>query len=273
MTHSSRTAKKHFGQHFLHDTSVIEKILLAITPKLGEPTVEVGPGRGALTLPLLEAIGELDAIEIDIDVIPHLQTLCAKAGELRLHRQDVLKFDFEKLSQQRGPLRVVGNLPYNISTPLMFHVLANRAGVRDCHFMVQKEVAHRIAAAPGGREYGRLSVMIQYACAVTLLFNVKPGSFTPPPRVDSSVLRLVPYTQPPFPAADEAWFATLVNAAFQKRRKTLRNALKQWVTVEAIESAKLDPTQRPETLSVRDYVRLSNSTSPETAPLPTVGDK
>lgn len=258
-------AKKHFGQHFLHDPSVIAKIMLALAPRKGEAIVEIGPGRGALTQPLLEAIGELDCIEIDPDVIPHLRARCDPLGTLRVHHVDVLKFDFAALADQRGELRVVGNLPYNISTPLLFHVLSQRSGIRDAHFMVQKEVAQRLAAEPGGGDYGRLSVMVQYFCAVTLLFNVKPGAFTPPPRVDSSVVRLVPYASPPYPAADEKWFSALVNLAFQQRRKTLRNALKQVLDAATIATAKLDPMQRPETLSVADFVTLANCSRPPTS--------
>ncbi len=251
-------AKKHFGQHFLHDPSVIDKILLALSPRQGEAVVEIGPGRGALTRSLLAAVGELDVVEIDPDVLPELESRCAGLGTLRIHRLDVLRFDFAELARQRGTLRIVGNLPYNISTPLLFHILDQRGCMRDAHFMLQKEVAERLAAEPGGGDYGRLSVMVQYHCAVTSLFNVKPGAFSPPPRVDSSVVRLVPYASPPHRADDENWFGLVVNTAFQQRRKTLRNAVKRLMDAETIEKAGLDPNQRPETLSVANFVALAN---------------
>lgn len=251
--------RKRFGQHFLHDANVIAKILAAIAPRAGEAVVEIGPGLGALTRGLLERLGRLEAVELDRDLIPQLKARCAGLGELVVHNADALRFDFAALSPGPGALRVVGNLPYNISTPLIFHLLEQARAIRDMHFLLQKEVVERLAAAPGGADYGRLSVMVQYRCRTESLFPVRPGSFTPPPKVDSAVVRLTPYARPPHPAADEALFARLVNQAFSHRRKTLRNALKGLLGPAQIEAAGLDPGLRPETVPVAGFVTLSNA--------------
>ncbi len=251
--------RKRFGQHFLHDTSVIDKIIAAVNPKPGEHLVEIGPGLGALTCPLLRRHGELDVVELDRDVIPRLQAACAEAGVLRIHQADALRFDFTTLAKPGTALRIVGNLPYNISTPLIFHLLESAPCISDMHFLLQKEVVDRLTAAPGGASYGRLSVMTQYRCRASALFRVGPGAFTPPPKVDSAVVRLVPYAELPVKADDEALFARLVNQAFTQRRKTLRNALKPILSAEAIEATGIDPTLRPENVSVQDYVALSHA--------------
>ncbi len=249
--------KKRFGQHFLHDPLVIEKIIATIAPQPGEQLVEIGPGLGAITLPLLNAIGHLQAVELDRDVIPPLRERATVHGELIVHQGDALKFDFTALATANKKLRLVGNLPYNVSTPLLFHFLNQRAVITDMHFMLQKEVVDRMAAAPGGRDYGRLTVMLAAYCTVTPLFTIGRGAFQPPPKVESAFVRLVPHTTPPFPIPDPARFKQVVTQAFTRRRKTLRNALAGLVAAEAITAAGLDPQQRPETLTPADFARLA----------------
>lgn len=258
MTASAYRPRKRFGQHFLHDPAVIDRLLQTIDPRPGERLVEIGPGLGALTEALLTAAGELDVIELDRDVIPLLQQRCAGAGDLRVHLGDVLKFDFRALTAGRD-LRVVGNLPYNISTPLIFHLLRQLAVIRDMHFMVQKEVAARLAAAPATAHYGRLGIMVQLHCAVELLFDVRPGAFNPPPKVESAVVRLIPHHRPPVQVDHPEHFAALVSRAFSQRRKTLRNALKGLMTAEEMIALDIDPGRRPETLSLAEYAALSNT--------------
>ena len=249
--------RKRFGQNFLHDPVVIGKIVAAIHPASGERLVEIGPGLGAITLPLLEAAGVLTVIELDRDLIGPLQARCAAAGELTIYNADALRFDFCTLADGKQ-LRVIGNLPYNISTPLLFHLLEQQHCIRDMHFMLQKEVVQRMAASPGSGQYGRLSVMLQYRCRVTPLFTIGAGAFNPPPRVESAFVRLEPYAQPLAEVRDEDIFARLVNQAFTRRRKTLRNALRELLDVTEIEAAGIDPVARAETLSVEDFAALAN---------------
>ena len=247
MTHRPR---KRFGQNFLHDPGVIDRIVRAIDPQPGQRLVEIGPGLGALTGPLLQAIKQMDAIELDRDLVPKLAD---RFGErLHLHNADALKFDFGQLAREHR-LRVVGNLPYNISTPLIFHLLEQAQYVQDMHFMLQKEVVDRLAASPGGGDYGRLSVMVQQRCRVEHLFNVPPGAFHPPPKVVSAIVRLLPYETPPVPVAEPALFARIVAKAFSQRRKTLRNTLKGELDAESIQTCGIDPTRRAETLSIEEF--------------------
>lgn len=219
--------------------------------------VEIGPGEGVLTRELLPRLGNLDVVELDRDLIPRLQSMCAGLGELHIHQADALKFDFCSLSPGPHQLRVVGNLPYNISTPLLFHLLDNNQCIGDMHFMLQKEVVERITAQPGNGHYGRLSVMLQYYCATELLFTVGPGAFRPAPRVDSAVIRLTPHASPPVDV-DPAQLGQLVRRAFSQRRKTLRNNLKGLLDTAMIESAGIDPGLRPERLSLVEFARLAN---------------
>lgn len=255
---STHQPRKRFGQHFLHDTGIIERMLAAIAPQPGETVVEIGPGLGALTVPLLARAGTLHVVELDRDVIPRLQDACRNAGELIVHGADALRFDFASLAPPGGGLRVVGNLPYNISTPLIFHLLESASVIRDMHFLLQKEVVDRLVATPGSGAYGRLSVMVQYRCRAEALFRVGPGAFRPPPRVDSAYVRLVPWEAPPHRAEDERLLASLVNRAFTQRRKTLRNAVRDFADAALLESAGIDPGARPETLDVGRFVALAN---------------
>ena len=257
-----RIARRRFGQHFLHDPGVIARIVEAIDPRPGERIVEIGPGAGALTLPLLARAGRLEAIEIDRDLAVELRGRAAGRGELVLHEADVLEFDFAALHGGGPALRVCGNLPYNVSTPVLFHLLEAAAAIRDMHFMLQLEVVRRMIAPPGGGEYGRLTVMLAAACRAEQLFRVGRGAFQPPPAVESAFVRIVPHASPPFPLPDRARFARVVAAAFSQRRKTLRNALRGVVDAVAFAAAGVDPGRRPETLSPTEFARLASAPSP-----------
>lgn len=250
-------ARKRFGQNFLHDQRVIDRIISAISPKPADNIVEIGPGQGAMTEGLLAGTdGRLQVVELDRDLIPILRAKFFRASELVIHEQDALKFDFSELAQTT-PLRVVGNLPYNISTPLIFHLLSFKDHIRDMHFMLQKEVVARLCAEPGSSAYGRLGVMVQYYCDAQHLFNVGSGAFQPAPKVDSAIVRLHPRA-PKVVAKDEENFSKLVRQAFSQRRKTLKNNLKGWLNAEQIESLGISASIRPEKLSVEQFVALSN---------------
>lgn len=251
-------ARKRFGQNFLRDPGIISRIVRSIGPRPGDRLVEIGPGQGALTEPLLEAAGRLEVIELDRDLIPGLRVQFFAYPDFVIHEGDALKFDFRALRGEGKPLRVVGNLPYNISTPLIAHLLEAGDAIADMHFMLQKEVVDRLAAEPGGADWGRLSVMAQYRCRVDALFVVPPEAFVPRPKVDSAIVRLAPHAELPYPASDEALLATLVREAFGQRRKTLRNNLKGRITGEALAALDIDPGRRPQTLSVAEFVRIAN---------------
>jgi 16S rRNA (adenine1518-N6/adenine1519-N6)-dimethyltransferase len=249
--------KKRLGQHFLHDPGTIERIVHAISPQPGDRLVEIGPGRGAITVPLLSRAGAIDVVELDRDVVPVLEARCRGHGELRVHLEDALEFNLGALRGAGAPLRLVGNLPYNISTPLLFRFVAQLEAIADMHFMLQKEVVDRMVAPPGGRDYGRLTVMLAAACAATALFRVGRGAFQPPPAVDSAVVRLVPHAADPFPLPDPQRFARVVAAAFSMRRKTLRNSLRGLVDETGFAAAGIDPGRRPETLAPAEFGRLA----------------
>jgi 16S rRNA (adenine1518-N6/adenine1519-N6)-dimethyltransferase len=258
--------RKRFGQHFLHDPAVIGRIIAAVDPRPGEHLVEIGPGRGAITAGLLAAAGRLDAIELDRDLIEPLTTRFTAAG-LRLHQADALRFDLCALVPPGERLRLVGNLPYNISTPLLFRFLDQAECLADLHLMLQREVAERITAEPGSKAYGRLSVMVQAWCRTELLFLIRPGAFLPPPKVDSAFLRLVPHRPLPHPIEDPDYFARLVAQAFSQRRKTLRNSLKGLVDAGLLVATGIDPGARAEALGVETFARLANAGC-KTPPLP-----
>jgi 16S rRNA (adenine1518-N6/adenine1519-N6)-dimethyltransferase len=256
--------RKRFGQHFLHAPDVIARILRAISPQPGQHLLEIGPGRGALTGPLLESGADLELVELDRDLIPGLEAFAARSeGRLRVHQADALEFDVCALARD-AKLRVVGNLPYNISTPLIFRLLDQRRCIEDMHFMLQKEVVDRMAAAPGGKDYGRLSVMVQFHCEVLRLFTIGPGAFRPPPKVDSAFVRLAPHARPPVEVADPKAFGDIVRLAFMYRRKTLRNALSALLDSDAISAAGVDPGLRAEQLGLDAFARLADQVMRET---------
>ncbi|HYQ22501.1 16S rRNA (adenine(1518)-N(6)/adenine(1519)-N(6))-dimethyltransferase RsmA [Stenotrophomonas sp.] len=251
-------AKKQLGQHFLADRHYIDKIVMAVNPKDGDRLVEIGPGQGAITLPLLRVHPKLTVIEFDRDLIAPLTAAAEPLGELTIIQSDVLRVDFTALAAGQ-PIRLVGNLPYNISSPILFHALEHAAVVRDMHFMLQKEVVDRMAAGPGSKVYGRLSVMLQAYCQVTSLFVVPPGAFRPPPKVDSAVVRLVPRDPASVNINDHKRFADVVKAAFGQRRKTLRNALNNVVSAEQFVAAGVRPDARAEQLDVAEFIALANA--------------
>jgi len=259
VTPSYPPRRKRFGQHFLHDPTVLENIAAAVGPALGDRLVEIGPGRGALTRLLLDGgHGALDAIEIDRDLAALLRSEFAAQPRFVLHEVDALDFDFTRLATERGgKLRIVGNLPYNISTPLLFHLLKHANAIEDLHIMLQKEVVARMAAQPDEEDYGRLTIMLAPRVTVEWLFDVGPGAFTPPPRVWSAVVRLTVRQQPPFAVSPH--FAAVVAAAFSHRRKTLRNAVRSLVSLEQIQGCGLDPGVRPETLAPEAFNDLAKT--------------
>ena len=259
---SEHKARKRFGQNFLHDREVVARIVAAIAPRADDRLVEIGPGLGALTAPLLERLDHLQVIELDRDLIARLRQRFSP-DVLTLHEGDALRFDFSSLG---APLRVVGNLPYNISTPLLFHLADHASVLKDMTFMLQKEVVSRIVAEPGSKDFGRLSVMLQYRFRVGHLFDVPPEAFRPAPKVTSSIVRLIPLNEAQrLRADDEGLMRRLVAAAFAQRRKTLRNTLRDFLEVEDFAALELEPGLRAERLSVADYVRMSNYLSARAA--------
>lgn len=252
-------AKKRFGQNFLTDQAVIASLVDAINPHKNQSIVEIGPGLGALTKPLLKKIDHLHVVEIDRDIVSWMQTEYAKPSyvnnKISIHNVDALKFDFSQLGRQ---LRVTGNLPYNISTPILFHLLDNLAHITDMHFMLQKEVVERMVASPSTPAYGRLSVMLQYYLNMEYLITVPPEAFEPAPKVESAFVRCVPHASLPFIAKDTALFAKIVMAAFGQRRKTIRNTLKDFLSDGDFEQLKISSQMRAENLSVSDFVSISN---------------
>jgi 16S rRNA (adenine1518-N6/adenine1519-N6)-dimethyltransferase len=251
------TVRKRFGQHFLHDQRVIRRIVDAVAPQPGERLVEIGPGRGALTWSLLERAKRLDAIEIDRDLAAALAR-DPRASGLTLHTENVLDTDFLRLRGSGMPLRIIGNLPYNISTPLLFRLLQQRAAIEDMYFMLQKEVVDRMAAGPGGKDYGRLTVMLAAYAEVQALFDVGPGAFTPRPKVWSAIVRLKPSPGARFEIGGDGALRAVVSAAFSQRRKTLRNGLKGLLQPEDFEACQVDPGLRPETLAPRQFGLLAS---------------
>jgi len=247
--------RKRFGQHFLTDPGVIDEIVRSIAPTESDVVVEIGPGKGAITTPLLARAGTLHAIELDRDLAASLRIRFTDGAKFFLHEADALQFDFSSLGDS---LRIVGNLPYNISTPLLFHLLAHRERILDMHFMLQKEVVDRMAANPGGKSYGRLGIMLGCHLNIESLFDVDRSAFDPPPEVTSSVVRLDPLPPGEFNIEDEALLSKLVTNAFMKRRKTIRNSLKDHVDVTDLEAVGIDPGLRPEQISIAKFIELSN---------------
>lgn len=254
---SRHIPKKRFGQNFLQDPIIIDDIVSAVAARRDDTVVEIGPGLGALTRPLLDRLDHLHVVEIDRDIIARLRRQF-QPERLTIHEGDALEFDFGTLVAGK-PFKVVGNLPYNISTPLLFHLADYAESVVDMHFMLQKEVVDRMAAGPGSKVYGRLSVMLQAYCQVTSLFVVPPGAFRPPPKVDSAVVRLVPRDPATININDHKRFAEVVKAAFGQRRKTLRNALNNVVSAEQFVAAGVRPDARAEQLDVAEFIALANA--------------
>ncbi|MFQ3187576.1 16S rRNA (adenine(1518)-N(6)/adenine(1519)-N(6))-dimethyltransferase RsmA [Marinomonas primoryensis] len=251
-------ARKRFGQNFLHDHGVIRHIVASIAPKKGQRLVEIGPGKGALTEGIISITERMDVVELDRDLIPILKVNLFRFPELTVHEADAMKFDFTSLRTEEQAIRVVGNLPYNISTPLIFHLLSQVSAIEDMHFMLQKEVVDRLAARPGDSLYGRLSVMAQYYCSVESLFIVGPESFDPAPKVDSAIVRMTPHKILPHPVDDIKKLEDMVRIGFQQRRKTLRNNYKGVLDNDDFAALNIDPTLRPERLDVEDFVRITN---------------
>jgi 16S rRNA (adenine1518-N6/adenine1519-N6)-dimethyltransferase len=255
---SQHKARKRFGQNFLIDYGIIRDIVRSVHPQKDDLIVEIGPGKGAITELLAAECDNLSVIELDRDLVPWLKVKFEKHPNFQLFQADALRFDFRQLMKDEKPIRIVGNLPYNISTPLIFHLLTYADRVQDMHFMLQKEVVKRMAAGPGSGAYGRLGIMVQYYCQVENLFNVPPESFDPAPKVDSAIVRLIPHKQLPFVANNVKTLESLVNTAFQQRRKTLRNTLKKLLSEEQLASLPVDLSLRPENISLEDYVKMSN---------------
>lgn len=256
---STLRPRKRFGQHFLQDPSVIENIIHAIVSNLPAncQLVEIGPGKGALTIPLLKQVDSLFVIELDRDLVDYLQQQVI-SDKLHIYQADALDFDFKKCLLNHDSLQIIGNLPYNISTPLLFHLLNYAANIEKMVFMLQKEVVERMIAEPNSSAYGRLSVMLQYHCEIVKLFDVPATAFNPPPKVESSIVVLLPYRTPPVPVDSLKDLATIVSHAFSQRRKTLRNSLKNVMTAEAMQNLQIDPQARAETLPLSDFVHLAN---------------
>ena len=256
MSSGQHAARKRFGQNFLIDKQITARIIQAIRPLDGELIVEIGPGQAALSLPLLDSGADVHMVEIDRDLAASLQLRFADRTNAHVHAVDALSLDFSTLGQGR-PLRLVGNLPYNISTPLLFHLLKWSVLIDDMHFMLQREVVERMAASPGGKTWGRLSIMCQLHCAVVPLFSVPPEAFSPRPRVHSGLVRLLPHARPPVEIESMENFQLVVSRAFSMRRKTLRNSLRGLLEAHQIESAGIDPGLRPEMLGLEQFAALA----------------
>ncbi len=257
--HQGHFARKRFGQNFLNDPWVIDSIVSAIDPRPEQALIEIGPGLAALTEPVAERIDHLSVIEIDRDLAARLETNPKLAGKLTIYQQDVMTVDFHALAEKaKQPLRVFGNLPYNISTPLMFHLFTYTGAIHDMHFMLQKEVVNRLVAAPNSKAYGRLSVMAQYYCQIIPVLEVPPSAFKPAPKVDSAVVRLLPYHTLPYPATNVRLLGQIVTEAFTQRRKTVRNSLGQLFTPDELEALGIDLKLRAENLTLAQFVSLAN---------------
>jgi 16S rRNA (adenine1518-N6/adenine1519-N6)-dimethyltransferase len=253
---SAHRARKRFGQHFLIDTNVVDGIVRAISPTADDTVVEIGPGQGSITTPLLARAGNMHVVELDRDLVRILRQRYAQESKLTIHEADALRFDFSALGDG---LRIVGNLPYNISTPLLFHLLEFRDLIVDMHFMLQKEVVERMAAGPGSKSYGRLGIMLGCYFEIENLFEVDRLAFDPPPDVTSAIARLVPLPAGTYDIHDNARLSRLVATAFSQRRKTVRNALRQVADEATLKSVGIDPQLRPEAIAIAEYVRLANT--------------
>lgn len=257
-TKSRPLARKRFGQNYLLDHGVIHQIIAAIGPQCDDHIVEIGPGGAALTSQLVKAVNKMEAIEIDRDLFASLTKMFAENNNITLHLGDALRFDFQQLCTSEKPLRIVGNLPYNIATPLLFHLATHKDCIKDLHFMLQKEVAERLAAGPGSHQYGRLSVTMQYRFQIIRLFDVAPEAFSPVPKVDSAFVRLLPQPTPPVFVKNITTFEKIVAQAFAQRRKTLRNTLRDTLSKDDLQALGIDPSARAETLGLEEFAKMSN---------------
>jgi len=257
-THLGHTARKRFGQNFLHDDYIIDSIVAAIAPQPDDNIVEIGPGLGALTEPVASKVNTLNVVELDRDLAERLQKHPTLSEKLNITQADAMQFDFGQLASEEDQLRVFGNLPYNISTPLMFHLFEFATKIKDMHFMLQKEVVNRLCAGPNCKAYGRLTVMAQYYCKVIPVLEVPPTAFIPAPKVDSAVVRLEPYDEPPFIAKSIKVLNQVCSMAFNQRRKTISNGLREILDVEELGALSVDHTKRAENITVEEYVRLAN---------------
>jgi 16S rRNA (adenine1518-N6/adenine1519-N6)-dimethyltransferase len=254
-------ARKRFGQNFLHDENIIQRIIDAISPTAKDHLIEIGPGQGALTQALADSGGKLDCIELDRDLASHIEQQFSTQPSVSVYQHDILKFDISTLSEAEKSIRVVGNLPYNISTPVMFHLLKNHTLIHDMIFMLQLEVIQRMIATVGEKNYGRLGLMVQYFCEVEHLFNVPSSAFTPKPKVVSAVVRLRPHKIFPVIAKDTDCLQNVIRTAFNQRRKTLKNSLKAIISETVLNELEIDASLRPENLSLADYVLISDAIS------------
>ncbi|KDM92515.1 16S rRNA (adenine(1518)-N(6)/adenine(1519)-N(6))-dimethyltransferase RsmA [Photobacterium galatheae] len=256
--HLGHRARKRFGQNFLHDEYIIDNIVAAINPRPGQNLVEIGPGLGALTEPVGKQVDKFTVIELDRDLAERLRNHPDLASKLTIHEGDAMRFDFTQLIKENNQLRIFGNLPYNISTPLMFHLFSFHEHIQDMHFMLQKEVVNRLAAGPGSKAYGRLTVMAQYYCKVMPVLEVPPSAFKPAPKVDSAVVRLSPYDTLPHPCTNLKWLDRVTREGFNQRRKTVRNCYKALMDSETLESLGINPAARPENLTLEQFVTMAN---------------
>lgn len=256
--HMGHHARKRFGQNFLQDQYTIDAIVSAIAPRNDDILVEIGPGLGALTEPVSDAIEHMHVVELDRDLAQRLREHPVLQHKLTVHEMDAMRFNFDELAQEGRPLRIFGNLPYNISTPLIFHLLENCQRVTDMYFMLQKEVVERLAAGPNSKDYGRLSVMTQYYCQVVPVLHVGPHAFKPAPKVDSAVVRLVPWKQRPYEATDVRVLHRVCLEGFGQRRKTIRNSLRNIITEADLTALGIDANLRPENLTLAQFVCIAN---------------
>lgn len=251
-------ARKRFGQNFLQDHNIIFNILAQIHPQSTDHWVEIGPGLGAITEPLLQEVKKLDVVELDRDLVRYLNEKFADKENLTIHSGDALRFNFFELAKQDEKLRIIGNLPYNISTPILFHLLDNAFCIEDMHFMLQKEVVDRLCADPGNKKYGRLTVMMQYYCEAEILFDVPPESFDPIPKVNSAIVKLIPHQSPPVTIESIEKLNKVVITAFSQRRKTIRNSLKTLLTEQQISALGINPELRAEAITLAEFAKLSH---------------
>jgi 16S rRNA (adenine1518-N6/adenine1519-N6)-dimethyltransferase len=256
--HLGHRARKRFGQNFLHDQYTIDAIVSAIAPRQGDVLVEIGPGLGALTEPVCDQIDQMHVVELDRDLAARLREHPRMKDKLIVHEADAMKFNFDELAQPDRPLRVFGNLPYNISTPLIFHLLEKSQHITDMYFMLQKEVVERLAAGPNCKDYGRLTVMTQYYCQVSPVLEVGPHAFKPAPTVNSAVVRLAPWAKRPYEALNVDDLQRVCQEGFGQRRKTIRNSFRSFITAEQLEELNIDPNLRPENLTLAQFVSIAN---------------